>query len=298
MRRLIMLAVPLMALIGLSLPAAGRHQRHLRREQPSVRRLRGQPGLRLHRDPAVADGHAHGRTLLQRQHVGPRHQHHDRCPAGPGQLRPEPDQHAGGAADLVRRRLLLRSPVGDRRQGWPARTSTPTTSRSSSSGSRAATRRPAARAPTSAARSRHRPPCGQYGALPEANLVDTLAANTAGRRGRLRRAGLRQRRRSLRPELQEVRRCVGDPLLRTDHAGREQRHALATSSSSCTRTRAAPASATPVVPTCSAAPTSSSAVNSFVANAICSGNTYSYRVDTPEALAWITSTAIAHGGGF
>src|SRR3954447_4322761 len=38
------------------------------------------------------------------------------------------------------------------------------------------------------------------------------------------------------------------------------------------------------------------AVNSFVANAICSGNTYSYRVDTPEALQWITSTAAAHGG--
>jgi len=38
------------------------------------------------------------------------------------------------------------------------------------------------------------------------------------------------------------------------------------------------------------------AVNSFVANSICSGNTYSYRVDTPEALAWITSTAHAHGG--
>jgi hypothetical protein len=38
------------------------------------------------------------------------------------------------------------------------------------------------------------------------------------------------------------------------------------------------------------------AVNSFVANDICSGNTYSYRVDTPEALHWITSTAAAHGG--
>jgi hypothetical protein len=38
------------------------------------------------------------------------------------------------------------------------------------------------------------------------------------------------------------------------------------------------------------------AVNSFVANEICSGNTYSYRVDTPEALAWINSTATAHGG--
>lgn len=38
------------------------------------------------------------------------------------------------------------------------------------------------------------------------------------------------------------------------------------------------------------------AVNAFVANSICTGNTYSYRVDTPEALAWITSTAAAHGG--
>ncbi len=38
------------------------------------------------------------------------------------------------------------------------------------------------------------------------------------------------------------------------------------------------------------------AVNSFVANSICSGNTYSYRVDTPDALSWITSTATAHGG--
>ena len=38
------------------------------------------------------------------------------------------------------------------------------------------------------------------------------------------------------------------------------------------------------------------AVNSFVANSICSGNTYSYRVDTPEALQWINSTAAAHGG--
>jgi len=38
------------------------------------------------------------------------------------------------------------------------------------------------------------------------------------------------------------------------------------------------------------------AVNSFVANLVCSGNTYSYRVDTPQALDWITSTAEAHGG--
>ena len=38
------------------------------------------------------------------------------------------------------------------------------------------------------------------------------------------------------------------------------------------------------------------AVNSFVANSICSGNTYSYRVDTEEALSWINATVAAHGG--
>jgi hypothetical protein len=37
------------------------------------------------------------------------------------------------------------------------------------------------------------------------------------------------------------------------------------------------------------------AVNSFVANDICSGNTYSYRVDSAEALSWIRSTVAAHG---
>jgi len=38
------------------------------------------------------------------------------------------------------------------------------------------------------------------------------------------------------------------------------------------------------------------AVNSFVANAICSGNTYSYRIDTSTALTWIRSTVAAQGG--
>jgi hypothetical protein len=37
-------------------------------------------------------------------------------------------------------------------------------------------------------------------------------------------------------------------------------------------------------------------VNSFVANLVCSGNTYSYRVDTPQALNWIRTTATANGG--
>jgi hypothetical protein len=40
------------------------------------------------------------------------------------------------------------------------------------------------------------------------------------------------------------------------------------------------------------------AENSFVNNTTCAGNTYSYRVDTPQALNWITSTAGAHGGSF
>jgi hypothetical protein len=37
------------------------------------------------------------------------------------------------------------------------------------------------------------------------------------------------------------------------------------------------------------------AVNSFVANALCSGNTYSYRVDTPQALSWIRTAVAAQG---
>lgn len=37
-------------------------------------------------------------------------------------------------------------------------------------------------------------------------------------------------------------------------------------------------------------------VNSFVANAICSGNTYSYRTDTTQALTFITTAVREHGG--
>jgi hypothetical protein len=36
-------------------------------------------------------------------------------------------------------------------------------------------------------------------------------------------------------------------------------------------------------------------VNSFVANSLCSGNTYSYRVDTTQALSWIGATVAAQG---
>jgi hypothetical protein len=31
-------------------------------------------------------------------------------------------------------------------------------------------------------------------------------------------------------------------------------------------------------------------LNSFVSNLICSGNTYSYRADTEQALSWISAT--------
>ena len=38
------------------------------------------------------------------------------------------------------------------------------------------------------------------------------------------------------------------------------------------------------------------AENAFLTNNVCAGNTYSYRVDTPQALSWITTTATAFGG--
>jgi hypothetical protein len=37
------------------------------------------------------------------------------------------------------------------------------------------------------------------------------------------------------------------------------------------------------------------AVNSLLTNGLCNGVTYSYRVDTPEALGWIASTVAAQG---
>ncbi|MDE3191322.1 MAG: trypsin-like serine protease [Acidobacteriota bacterium] len=38
------------------------------------------------------------------------------------------------------------------------------------------------------------------------------------------------------------------------------------------------------------------AENSFVNNNVCAGNTYAYRVDTPQAQAWITGAVAAAGG--
>ena len=37
-------------------------------------------------------------------------------------------------------------------------------------------------------------------------------------------------------------------------------------------------------------------VNSFVANAVCAGNTYSYRTDTAQALNFIRTAVEEHGG--
>jgi len=38
------------------------------------------------------------------------------------------------------------------------------------------------------------------------------------------------------------------------------------------------------------------AENSFLNNSVCAGNTYSYRIDTSQALTWITTTVAAQGG--
>ena len=40
------------------------------------------------------------------------------------------------------------------------------------------------------------------------------------------------------------------------------------------------------------------ALDSFGLTALCTGNSYSYRIDTPEALAWITTTVAHRGGAF
>ena len=132
-------------------------------------------------------------------------------------------------------------------------------------------------------------------ALPPQGLVDTLEERDADRPRRLRRPELHQRRRPVRRQLQAAPGRRVHAVLRPDDAD-QLNDTISSSSSSCTRTSAGPASATPAARTCSAARTSCSAINSFVANGICAGNTYSYRVDTADALNWVTSTVSANGG--
>jgi hypothetical protein len=136
---------------------------------------------------------------------------------------------------------------------------------------------------------------GQYGALPRTNLVDTLANNTPvdivgyGVQGFVNGSG---------PCDPNCKKTPGDSATRfyapttlvasNDSISDEFIKLHSNKGGSCFGDSGGPnlLGGSNVV----------LAVNSFVANSICSGNTYSYRVDTPEALAWITSTAHAHGG--
>jgi len=68
------------------------------------------------------------------------------------------------------------------------------------------------------------------------------------------------------------------------------------SSTSCTPTRVAHASATLAGPDLLTGTNIILGVNSFVANSVCTSNTYSYRVDTSKAQQWIRSTVAARGG--
>ena len=96
----------------------------------------------------------------------------------------------------------------------------------------------------------------QYGTLPEANLVDELVNNTPvdsvgyGVQGFVNGSGVR------RPQLQEIPGRIRDAVLRPDDPGGQQLTPSPMSSSSCTRTRAEPASATSWFSVASGAPTS------------------------------------------
>jgi hypothetical protein len=136
---------------------------------------------------------------------------------------------------------------------------------------------------------------GQYGTLPQANLVDTLANNTAvdlvgyGVQGFVNGGGPCDPNCKKSPGASATRFFAPTTLVASNDTIADEFIKLhSNKGGSCFGDSGGPnlLGGTNVV----------LAVNSFVANAICSGNTYSYRVDTPQALEWITSTADAHGG--
>jgi hypothetical protein len=126
----------------------------------------------------------------------------------------------------------------------------------------------------------------QYGALPSAGLVDTLKNNTPidlvgyGVEGFLRGGGQPQ------PVALFQRFFAQTTLIASNDAISGEFAKL--HSGSCFGDSGGPdlLGGTNVV----------LAENSFLNNNVCAGNTYSYRVDTPQALSWISTTVAAQGG--
>ncbi len=127
---------------------------------------------------------------------------------------------------------------------------------------------------------------GQYGALPSPGLVDTLQNNTPidlvgyGVVGFIRGGGQPQPVSLFQRFLGETRAfksdgAIGDEFLKL-HSG------------VCFGDSGGPdlLGGTNIV----------LAENSFLNNNVCAGNTYSYRVDTPQALSWISTTVAVQGG--
>ena len=152
--RLRVLAATLIALamLGIRRPGRGGDEWDARRDEPPLCRLRGQPGLRVLRDPSVADRDADGGALLQRQHLWPRHQHDHGSPpwfeSHSTRTSSTPPRRSGPG--MSGRTTSTHSSPSEAAAGF--RVSTPTTSRSSSSVNRAARSRRTPSAPTSAAR--------------------------------------------------------------------------------------------------------------------------------------------------
>lgn len=127
---------------------------------------------------------------------------------------------------------------------------------------------------------------GQYGALPAPGLVDTLTNNTPvdivgyGVQGFVRGGGNPQ------PVTLFQRFITGSTLIASNNAISAE--FLKLHNGSCFGDSGGPdlLGGTNVV----------LAENSFVNNNVCAGNTYSYRVDTPQAQSWIATTVAANGG--
>jgi len=127
---------------------------------------------------------------------------------------------------------------------------------------------------------------GVYGALPSPGLVDTLKNNTSidlvgyGDQGFLRGGGQPQPVKLFQRFLAETALIASNDAISVEF--------LKLHNGSCFGDSGGPdlLGGTNIV----------LAENSFVNNSTCAGNTYSYRVDTPQAQSWITTTVVANGG--